>query len=103
MKKLLTLFLLLGTLAAQCQTITEKDLLGTWQNTYITMLGCTVDVKTGEVTLSDEVKKEAEESGKSIEQTKAVLATMIGQFPLTGAQFVFSPGIQYGVPQRRCC
>lgn len=31
MKKLLTLFLLLGALAAQGQTITEKDLLGSWK------------------------------------------------------------------------
>jgi hypothetical protein len=68
MKKLLTLFIMLAALAAQAQTILEKDLLGSWKPVYVEAIGCTVDLQTREVSLTDEVLQQFKDSGTDNEK-----------------------------------
>ncbi|KOS07847.1 hypothetical protein AM493_18630 [Flavobacterium akiainvivens] len=56
MKKLLILFTLLAAVSLSAQ-ITEKDLLGEWKPTHAEILGCSVNVITLEVLISDDTKE----------------------------------------------
>ena len=76
----------------QAQTITEKDLLGTWNVTFINLQGTTIDFKIGEVQLSDEAAAEIEAKGQDLEEAKKGIMTEIG--PLFNEMYVaFKPGL----------
>jgi len=76
----------------QAQTITEKDLLGTWNVTFINLKGTTIDFKTGEVKLSDEAAAEIEASGQDVEESRQGIIKEIE--PIFNEIFLdFKPGL----------
>ncbi|MES2487241.1 MAG: hypothetical protein V4581_14995 [Bacteroidota bacterium] len=78
--------------AAQAQTVTEIDLLGTWNVSFATLQGSTINFKTGEIHLSNEAAAEIEAKGQDLEEAKKGIITEIG--PLFKEMYVeFKPGL----------
>lgn len=76
----------------QAQTITEKDLLGTWNLSFATLQGTEINFKTGEIHLSDEAAAEIEAKGQDLEEAKKGIMTEIG--PVFNEIFLdFKPGL----------
>jgi len=76
----------------QAQTITEKDLLGTWNLSFATVQGTEINFKTGEIHLSDEAAAEIEAKGQDLEEAKKGIMTEIG--PIFNEIFLdFKPGL----------
>jgi hypothetical protein len=85
-------FLLLGTLTIQAQTILEKDLLGKWNISYIEAMGCHIDIKTRQVTLSAELQQKVKETGKDAAEIKQALNDMVDGLGVGDIKVAFKPG-----------
>jgi uncharacterized protein YxeA len=94
MKKLqLTMIALLVMVGAQAQ-ITEKDLLGEWNAFIIETSGITVNLKTEEVTFTDEMKQMIEESGEDIEAVKPMVSNDMKAGQFSKMKLVFKQGLK---------
>lgn len=95
MKKLhLTLVALFVLIGAQAQTPTEKDLLGEWNTFKVVTSGITVNLKTEEVTFTEEMQKMIEESGEDIEAVKPMIIDDIKAGQFGQMKMVFKPGFK---------
>lgn len=95
MKKLhLTLVALFVLIGAQAQTVTEKDLLGEWNTFKVVASGITIDLKTEEVTFTEEMKAMIEESGEDIEAVKPMIIEEMKANQFSTMKLVFKPGLK---------
>jgi hypothetical protein len=83
MKKLYCAMLLLLAFATQAQTITEENLLGTWQLTKMADAGDEVNVETQTVTLSPDKLSFMEEHGQNPEDEKKEMLQMASTIKMT--------------------